>query len=113
MSIDIKSSARDDVVVSRSIRPTTQLIPVVALGAGLSLFLAISYILCVLAYVFFPQVPIEHSVLSILLPRFKMLSWAGFCWGLIESLAWGWYIALVFGPIYNFFAARVTPSQSH
>lgn len=26
--------------------------------------------------------------------------------GLAESLAWGWYVALVFAPLYNFFAAR-------
>ncbi len=53
-------------------------IPVIALGMGLSLFL----------------------------PGFTLLTWTSFCLGLFESLAWGWYVALVFGPIYNFFAAR-------
>ena len=111
MSTDIKSFASDSFIVGRSAGSTNHFIPVIALGAGLGLFLAISYVLCVIAYVFFPQVPIEHSALSILLPGFKLLSWTSFCWGLIESLAWGWYIALVFGPIYNFFAARAAPSQ--
>ena len=26
--------------------------------------------------------------------------------GLIESFAYGWYVALIFGPLYNLFAAR-------
>lgn len=84
----------------------THLIPVLALGMGLSLFLALSYILCVLTYVFVPGVPIAHSALTLFLPGFTLLSWTSFCLGLFESLAWGWYVALVFGPIYNFFAAR-------
>lgn len=82
------------------------LIPVFALGMGLSLFLAITYILCVLGYLFFPNVPIEHSALATLLPGFTLLSWPSFFLGLLESFGWGWYVSLVFGPLYNFFAAR-------
>jgi hypothetical protein len=81
-------------------------IPVFALGMGLSLFLAISYVLCVLGFLFLPSLPISHSALTIFLPGFTLLSWPSFCLGLVESLGWGWYVALVFGPIYNFFAAR-------
>jgi hypothetical protein len=81
-------------------------IPVLALGMGLSSFLAISYALCVLGYLFLPGLPIEHSTLSIFLPGFTLLSWPSFFLGLAESFGWGWYVALVFGPIYNFFAAR-------
>ena len=80
-------------------------IPVLALGMGLSLFLAISYVLCVLGYLFLPSLPIAHSALSILLPGFTLLSWPSFFLGLAESFGWGWYVALVFGPLYNFFAA--------
>lgn len=87
-------------------KSNTHLIPILALGMGLSLFLALSYILCVLTYVFVPGVPIAHSALTLFLPGFTLLSWTSFCLGLFESLAWGWYVALVFGPIYNFFAAR-------
>jgi len=82
-------------------------IPVLALGMALSLFLAISYTLCVLGYVFWPNLPIEHSALSIFLPGFTLLSWSSFALGLVESFGWGWYIALIFAPIYNFFAARI------
>ncbi len=82
------------------------LIPVFALGMGLSLSLAITYVLCVLGYLFLPGLPIEHSALAIFLPGFTLLSWPDFFLGLIESFGWGWYAALVFGPLYNFFAAR-------
>ncbi|MBI1775873.1 MAG: hypothetical protein HYR63_11055 [Proteobacteria bacterium] len=73
---------------------------------GLSSFLAISYVLCVLGYLLFPGLPIEHSALAIFLPGFALLSLQSFLLGLIESFAWGWYVALVFAPIYNYFAAR-------
>ena len=81
-----------------------QVIPVIALGMALSLFLAISYSLCVLGYVFWPNLLIEHSALSIFLPGFTLLTWTSFFLGLIESF--GWYIALIFAPLYNFFACR-------
>lgn len=82
------------------------LIPVVVFGISLSLFLAISYILCVVGYILFPGLPISHSSLAIFLPGFELLSWRTFFLGLVESFAWGWYVALIFGPLYNFFAAR-------
>ena len=81
-------------------------LPVIALGLSLSLFLAISFVLCVLGYLLFPSLPIAHGVLSLLLPGFVLLSGPSFFLGLVESLAWGWYIALILGPLYNFFAAR-------
>ncbi len=106
MSTDIESPAGRRFMGTRTAGSPAHFIPVIALGMGLSLFLAFSYILCVLAYVFVPSVPIAHSALALVLPGFTLLSWTSFCLGLIESLAWGWYVALVFGPIYNFFAAR-------
>ena len=85
---------------------TAQLIPVLALGMALSLSLVLTYVLCVIGYLVFPSLPIEHSALSIFLPGFTLLSWPSFVLGLVETFGWGWYVALVFGPIYNFFAAR-------
>ena len=83
-----------------------RLIPVFALGMGLSVSIVITYVLCVLGYLFFPSFPIQHSALAIFLRGFTLLTWPDFFLGLIESFGWGWYAALVFGPIYNFFAAR-------
>jgi hypothetical protein len=86
---------------------TARTIPVLALGMGLSLFLTISYVLCVLGYLLFPSLPIQHAALAIFLPGFTLLSWPSFALGLAESFVWGWYVALVFGPLYNFFAYRL------
>ena len=81
-------------------------IPLLALGMSLSLFLAISYVFCVVGYLVFPALPINHAVLAILLPGFSLLTWGTFFLGLVESFFYGWYIALIFGPLFNFFVAR-------
>ena len=86
--------------------PAASTIPVQALGMSLSLFFVISYVLCVLGYLVFPGLPITHAALAIFLPGFELLSWATFLLGLAESFAYGWYVALIFGPLYNFFATR-------
>lgn len=82
-------------------------IPITALGHALSSFFILSYALCLLGYLALPGFSTQsHEALSIFLPGFTLLSWPSFFLGLIESFVWGWYIALVFGPIYNFFAGR-------
>ena len=91
-------------LASRSVRT----IPVLAFGTSLSLFFVISYIICIIGYLIFPGLPINHAALAIFLPGFELLSWQTFLLGLIESFAWGWYIALIFGPVYNFFVHRQT-----
>lgn len=80
-------------------------IPLVALGMSLGLFLAVTFVLCVLFDLWFPSLEM-HSAWMRLLPGFTWLSWPSFLLGLAESFAYGWYVALVFGPLYNFFAAR-------
>lgn len=83
------------------------LVPVIALGLSLGVFFVISYVLCVVLYILFPSLVLNHAVLTLFLPGFQLLSWGSFILGAIESFGYGWYIALVFGPIFNFFAARV------
>jgi len=85
---------------------STPLVPVVAFGLGLSCFFAVTYVICILGYLLIPGSFINHAVLALFLPGFKLLDWPNFALGLAESFAFGWYVALVFGPIYNFFAAR-------
>ncbi len=80
-------------------------IPVYAFGMSLGLFLAITYVLCVVFDLVFPSQAM-HPVWSPLLPGFTWLSWPSFFLGLVETFAYGWYVALIFGPLYNFFAAR-------
>ena len=90
----------------RSVLRRHHTILVLALGLSLSSFLAISSTLCVLGYLLFPSLPVAHGLLSLVLPGFVLLSGPSFFLGLVESAAWGWYIALIFGPLYNYFATR-------
>ena len=87
-------------------------IPVLALGLASSLFLAISFVLCVLGYLLFPSLPVAHGLLSLVLPGFVLLTWHSFLLGLIESFGWGWYVSLVFAPLYNYFASRFTHTHA-
>lgn len=80
-------------------------LPVFALGMSVSSFFLISYVLCVLFHVLFPSPEINQMWIAIF-PGFTWLTWQSFFLGLIESFVLGWYIAVVFGPLYNFFVAR-------
>jgi hypothetical protein len=80
-------------------------IPVVALGTSLGLFFALTFVLCVLFDLWFPALAM-NPVWAPMLPGFTWISWTSFFLGLIEAVAYGWYIALVFGPLYNFFVRR-------
>jgi hypothetical protein len=82
-------------------------IRIVTLGLSLSVFFVISYMICIAGYLLLPGFPVQHAALSIFLPGFELLTWQSYFLGLIESFVWGWYIALVFGPIYNFFSRRL------
>lgn len=70
-------------------------------GLSLSLFLALTYLICVGFDLMFPAYAM-NSAWSSFLPGFVWLSWASFFLGLIETLVYGWYIGGVFVPIYNF-----------
>ena len=102
----------DTALGNEAARPGTALpvaqaprIPVIALGMALGLFLAITFVTCVAFDLLFPGMAMYETWLK-LLPGFTWLSWPSFFLGLIESAAYGWYVALVFAPLYNLFAAR-------
>jgi len=80
-------------------------IPVVALGMSLGLFLAITFVLCVVWGLILPGAAI-HPSWQALLPGFIWLSWQSFLLSLAESFAYGWYVALIFAPLFNFFSER-------
>jgi len=82
------------------------LIPIIPLGMSLGLFLVIAYVACIILYLLFPDLFLKHVVLTLFLPGFKLLDWPSFLLGLIESFGYGWAVALVFGPLFNFFSAR-------
>ena len=76
-----------------------------AVGHASSLFLAITFTLCVGFDLLFP----EHAMFKAwqdLLPGFEWISVKSFFLGLVEAWAYGWYFALIWVPIYNVVAAR-------
>jgi hypothetical protein len=72
---------------------------------SLGLFLVITYVLCVL-YGLIVSDQGMHQSLALVLPGFKWLTIPSFILGLIESFLYGWYTAVVFVPLYNWFVAR-------
>ena len=76
-----------------------------AFGNATSLFIMITFILCVSFDLIFP----EHAMYSVwlkLLPGFEWLSFKSFFIGVFESYSYGWYIALIWVPLYNYFGNR-------
>lgn len=80
-------------------------IPVFAFGMSLGIFLVITYTLCVGFDLMFPGQAMYQTWLR-LLPGFTWLSWQSFLLGFVESFAYGWYVALIFAPLFNVLARR-------
>jgi len=80
-------------------------ISLVALGHTASLFLSITFTLCVVFDLAFPAHAIFESWRS-LLPGFEWISWRSYFIGLAESYGYGWYFALVWASLYNYFVGR-------
>lgn len=76
-----------------------------AVGHATSLFLAVTFILCVCLDLAFPQMAMYRSWQA-LLPGFTWISWSSFLLGLVECYGYGWYFALIWVPLYNVFNAR-------
>ncbi len=77
---------------------------VVALA--LASFFALTYVLSVLFGLLFPQWAM-YELWGRLLPGFTWLSWGSFLVGLVGSVAYGFYIALVFCPLFNLLSRRL------
>lgn len=102
---DLKTSGPGDATGVALQAANIPRIPIVALGMSLGLFLAITFVLCVGFDLIFPGMAMYETWLK-LLPGFTWLSIPGFLLGLIEAFAYGWYVALIFAPLFNYFAAR-------
>ena len=76
-----------------------------AFGHATSLFLAITFVLCVGFDFVFPHMAMYRSWQA-LLPGFTWISWSSFLLGLVESYGYGWYVALIWVPLYNVLSAR-------
>jgi hypothetical protein len=80
-------------------------VSLVAFGHATSLFLAFTFVLCVGFDLVLPQMAMYRSWQA-LLPGFTWISWSSFLLGLVESYGYGWYVTLIWVPLYNVFAAR-------
>jgi 2TM family of unknown function (DUF5676) len=76
-----------------------------AFGHATSLFIAMSFTLCVIFDLLFPQQAM-YSIWLKLLPGFEWLSWKTFFLGLVETYLYGWYFTLIWVPIYNFVGSK-------
>jgi hypothetical protein len=93
-------------IIDMSTERRVAVIPIVPLGLSLGLFFVISYLACIGLYLLLPSAILNHAMLTLFLPGFELLDWRSFLLGLVESFGYGWYVALIFGPLYNFFALR-------
>ena len=84
---------------------TTPRLAIVPLGLSLGSFLVITYVLCVLFGIFVSERGM-HQLMAQLLPGFTWINWPSFFLGVLWSFLYGWYVAVVFAPLFNFFAAR-------
>ncbi|WP_350588369.1 DUF5676 family membrane protein [Psychrobacter sp. 78a-MNA-CIBAN-0178] len=73
-------------------------------GNSVSLFLLISYLFCIGFGLLAPEQISMHEAWAPLLPGFEWLTWTGFLIGLVESYLYGWYFAILFVPLYRWFA---------
>ncbi|NOY16996.1 MAG: hypothetical protein GXP23_08705 [Gammaproteobacteria bacterium] len=71
-----------------------------AVGHASSLFLAITFTLCVSFDLLFPQYAM-YTTWQSLFPGFEWISVKSFLIGLVEAWAYGWYFALIWVPLYN------------
>lgn len=81
-----------------------QKISVWALGMSLGIFLAVTFSICVVFDLLFPNLAM-YSVWMKLLPGFTWISWSSFFLGMAETFAYGWYVALIIGPLYNYLSS--------
>ncbi len=80
-------------------------ISLLAIGNTASLFLVATFSVGAL----FDLAPPQYAVFEFwrkLLPGFDSVSWSSFLVGAAASYLYGWYFALLWVPLYDFFVAR-------
>jgi hypothetical protein len=80
-------------------------ISIYTLGMSVGTLLALSFALCVVFGLIFSSATM-YQVWLPLLPGVTWISWPSALLGLVESFAYGWYIAVIFVPAWNFFSRR-------
>jgi hypothetical protein len=78
---------------------------IATLGVSLGAFLAISFLACIALGLMIPDVGMHRPWLQFF-PGFEWLTWRGVVLGLVWTQVYAWYMAIVFGALFNFFAKR-------
>jgi hypothetical protein len=81
---------------------------IVPLGLTLAAFFGVTYVLCIVYGLAFADQGFHLTLMPMLLPGFSWLTWPAFFIGLAWSFAFGWYVAAVFAPLFNFFVGRTS-----
>ncbi|RED16671.1 DUF5676 family membrane protein [Parasphingopyxis lamellibrachiae] len=76
---------------------------IITVGNTLSLFLAITFALCVAWGLVAPENLHMHQAWQNLLPGFTWISLHSFLIGLLGAYLYGWYAALIIVPLHRFF----------
>lgn len=76
-------------------------------GAILSTCFVLTYVVYVGALALASLHPLLQQLMAVILPPFPLPSLRGLCIGLARSVLWGWYIALVFCPVHNFYVRQL------
>jgi hypothetical protein len=78
----------------------------------LAIFLSLVYTLDVLAGLLFPNWYVMQKFWEFILPSYTFISWGAFFTGLVEIFVGGILTAVLFVPVYNFFAGREVANQA-
>ena len=98
-------------------------LPFLPIAWTLAFFAAVVFAVDNLAGALFPNWWVMQGAWELLLPDFTFGTWGGFFIGLVESFVAGFGTAVLFIPIWNFFAVReenqtamvpkMTPASQH
>ena len=80
-------------------------VSLLSVGHATSIFLALTFSFCVAWDLALPELAM-YGAWQDLLPGFEWLSIKSFLFGMIEAYGYGWYFALVWVPLYNYFVTR-------
>jgi len=79
------------------------LMKITSVGHAVSLFFVITFLICIVWGLVTPPSLHMHPAWQDLLPGFEFGTLTGILIGLVESYLYGWYVAILFVPLFNFF----------
>ena len=99
-TINIKNKEYPDNFDLKEIYSMETRISFVAFGIATSFLLTTSFVICVIFDLIFPSLAM-YTVWQNLLPGFTWISWGSFVLGVIETIAYAWFITVLWVPVYN------------